>query len=259
MPAADPSSSALALPGAVFGQEREYHPQIGSTNDRARERAQAGAAEGLLVIADEQLRGRGRRGHTWTAPPGGAILASLLLRPQTPLAEAFAPTMILGLAVCAAARAAGAPTGLKWPNDVISRGRKLAGILCEMTLAGDRPEFVIAGFGVNVAFDPAPLGLAAVATSLAHEVPGPPPDRAALLDRILVEAEARYRRWQAGDYGAIWTEWQAALLTLGAPVRIDVGASAPLEGHALRVERDGTLIVATPTGEQAVLTGTVLV
>lgn len=249
---------AAALTTRTFGRVVEYYPQIGSTNDVARERARAGAPEGLLVIADEQVAGRGRRGRRWTAPPGSAILASLLLRPQAPPAEAFAPTMILGLAVLVAARAAGAPATLKWPNDVICRGRKLAGILCEMALAGGAVEFVVAGFGVNVTVDPVGLGLPDVATSLAAEAPGPVPDRVALLARILIEAEARYTHWQAGDYGAIWEEWRAALSTLGTAVQIDLGDGTIIAGQARRVEPDGTLIVATPAGEYSVIAGTIL-
>jgi BirA family biotin operon repressor/biotin-[acetyl-CoA-carboxylase] ligase len=166
--------------------------------------------------------------------------------------------MILGLAVCEAARAWGAPAVLKWPNDVLCRGRKLAGILCEAALTGGVPDFVVAGFGVNITLDPAALGLADVATSLSAEIAGPPPDRVAVLAHILAAAETRYRRWQAGAYDAIWEEWSGALATLGAEVRIEPGEGALVTGQALRVERDGTLVVATGAGEQRVVAGTVL-
>src|SRR3954451_19456404 len=102
-----------ALTTRDFGQDVEYYPQIGSTNDLLRERAVAGAAEGLLIISDEQVEGRGRMGRTWMAPAGSAILASLLLRPQVRADEAFAPTMIFGLAVQQAAVAFGVPALLK--------------------------------------------------------------------------------------------------------------------------------------------------
>ncbi|HET7076917.1 MAG TPA: biotin--[acetyl-CoA-carboxylase] ligase [Chloroflexia bacterium] len=253
-----PEGIAAQLSTRSFGRVLEYLPQTGSTNDVAREQARAGAPEGLLVVTDEQLRGRGRRGRIWTAPPGSAILASVVLRPQTPLAEAFAPTMIFALAVRAAARAWGAPAGLKWPNDVLCRGRKLAGILCEMPLTGGVAEFVVAGFGVNVDLDPESLGPGVVATSLRQEIAGPLPARAAVLARILAEAETRYARWQAGGYAAIWAEWRDALTTLGSYVRIDPGDGALIEGTALQVGPDGTLFVRTAAGEQAVIAGTVL-
>ncbi|HUS13410.1 MAG TPA: biotin--[acetyl-CoA-carboxylase] ligase [Chloroflexia bacterium] len=249
---------AAALTTRVFGRAIDYYAQTASTNDLAREQGRRGAPEGLLVITDEQTAGRGRRGRTWVAPPGSAILASLLLRPHVAPGELFAPTMILGLAVLEAARAWGAPAVLKWPNDVLCRGRKLAGILCEAGLTSGVVDFVVAGFGVNIAADPLPPGLADVATSLGAEITAPPPDRVTVLAHILAAAEARYLRWQAGAYSALWEEWQAALVTLGTAVRIDPGDGVVVSGQALRVERDGTLVVRTAVGEQGVVTGTVL-
>jgi BirA family transcriptional regulator, biotin operon repressor / biotin---[acetyl-CoA-carboxylase] ligase len=249
---------AAGLTTRAFGRPVEYHARVGSTNDLARERAGAGAPEGLLVVSDEQTAGRGRRGQRWLAPPGGAILASLLLRPRFATDDAFAPTMILGLAVCVAARAWGAPAVLKWPNDVFCGGRKLAGILCEMAFSGGRAEFVVAGFGVNVGFDPRAVGLDGVATSLSAAIAGAPPGRVAVLDRILGEAETRYGAWQAGGYEALWQEWRDALVTLGAVARVDPGDGAILTGLATRVEHDGALVLDTATGERRVVAGSVL-
>ncbi len=208
--------------------------------------------------AEEQQAGRGRRGHVWVAPPGSAILASLVLRPGTPAAEAFAPTMILGTAIRAALRAWDVPAGLKWPNDVLCDDRKIAGILCETALTEGRPDFVVAGFGVNFDFDVAAAGLADVAVTLAQVIPGPLPDREAVLTAILGAAEARYQAWQAGDYAGVWAEWRTALDTLGRSVRIDPGDGPPVVGEALDVARDGALIVGTATGRQMVHAGTVL-
>lgn len=242
----------------IFGQLIETYARVRSTNDLARAAAEAGVPEGLLVVADEQEAGRGRRGRVWQAPAGGAILASLLLRPQTPLTEGFAPTMLLGLAIMRAAQAWGVPAGLKWPNDVLVGGRKLAGILAEGTTRAGFLDFVVMGFGVNVGFDPVPLGLGDRATSFQRELGGPAPDRAAVLGRILVEAEKRYRTWQAGGYATLWAEWEAALTTLGTLVRVEVGENEIVTGTALRVEYDGALVVATGLGEQRVVAGTLL-
>lgn len=242
----------------VFGHAIEAYTVVSSTNDRARAAAARGAAEGLLVVADVQEAGRGRRGRVWQAPAGGAILASLLLRPQTPLTEAFAPTMLLGLAIQRTAQGLGVPAGLKWPNDVLVRGRKLAGILAEGTTRAGFLDYVVMGFGLNVGFDPAALDLGDRATSLQIEMDGVVPDRAAVLGRILLEAEKRYRAWQAGGYAALWSEWAAALTTLGTVVRVEVGAGEILTGPARRVEYDGALIVGTPEGERRVVAGTLL-
>jgi BirA family biotin operon repressor/biotin-[acetyl-CoA-carboxylase] ligase len=242
----------------VFGQAIETYPVVSSTNDRARAAAARGAAEGLLVVADVQEAGRGRRGRVWQAPAGGAVLASLLLRPQTPLTEAFAPTMLLGLAIQRTAQRLGVPAVLKWPNDVLVGGRKLAGILAEGTTRAGFLDYVVMGFGLNVGFDPAALGMGDRATSLQLELDGAAPDRAAVLGRILLEAEKRSRAWQAGGYATLWSEWAAALTTLNTQVWVEVAAGEILTGLARRVEYDGALIVATPEGERRVMAGTIL-
>jgi BirA family biotin operon repressor/biotin-[acetyl-CoA-carboxylase] ligase len=128
-----------------FGEPREHHAQIGSTNARAKELAAEGAPGGLVVTADEQTAGRGRQGREWFAPPGGALLYSALLRPlgDRPLLPLAVP-----LAVCDAAEAlAPVECGVKWPNDVWIADRKLAGVLIE-----GRPEedWAVIGIGLNV-------------------------------------------------------------------------------------------------------------
>jgi BirA family biotin operon repressor/biotin-[acetyl-CoA-carboxylase] ligase len=256
-PPLTPERIAAALTTHIFGHTIETYTVVASTNDLARAAAERGTAEGLLVVADEQEAGRGRRGRSWAAPPGSAILASLLLRPQTPLTEAFAPTMLLALAIMRTVQALGVPAGLKWPNDVLVAGRKLAGILAEGTTRAGFLDFVVMGFGVNVDFDPVAFGLGDRATSLRQEL-GAAPDRAAVLARILLEAEKRYRAWQAGGYAALWAEWQAALVTLGTMVRIEIGTGEIVSGPAIRVEYDGALIVATGMGERRVVAGTLL-
>lgn len=248
-----------ALTTHVFGQIVEAYAIVGSTNDLLRAAAEAGLPEGMLIVADEQATGRGRRGRLWQAPPGGAILASLLLRPRTPLSEMFAPIMLLALAVLRTVQALGVPAGLKWPNDVLVGRRKLAGVLAESAVSNGRINFVVVGFGVNVGFDPAAVGLGDIATSLSVELGGQAPGRAVVLARILAEAERRYSLWQAGGYTALWAEWRDALTTLGGFVRVEVGTGEIVSGQALRVDPDGALRVATPDGEeQRVVAGTVL-
>ena len=133
------------VPGMSLGEPREHLPTVGSTNERARELAEDGAAHGTLVTADEQTAGRGRQGRSWSTPPGVAIAASLILREFDELLPLRA-----GLAV---ADVAGPDALVKWPNDVWIDGRKIAGILVEAR--GD--EWAILGIGVNVAVDPSTL------------------------------------------------------------------------------------------------------
>src|SRR5215217_1880886 len=140
-----------------LGDPREHHERIGSTNDRARELAEQGAAHGTLVTAGEQTAGRGRQGRSWATPPGTAIAASLVLREFDNLLPLRA-----GLAV---ADVAGAGAMVKWPNDVWIGGRKVAGILAE---ARSEPRWAVLGIGVNVAVDvdSLPRDVAAIAGTL---------------------------------------------------------------------------------------------
>lgn len=261
-PVLDLAGLQVGLTTARFGRAAEFYPSLGSTNDLASALARAGAAEGLLVLADEQTAGRGRLGRSWTAPAGSSILASLLLRPRLPRDQAFAPTMIMGLAVQQAAVQFGVPATLKWPNDVLVADKKLAGILCEVAYpamhapgAGVPECWVVAGFGVNVNFDLDGYELGERATSFSRELRGPL-DRLALLNEILLQAEHRYYSWQRGAYAPLWREWRSNLSTIGRRVRIDIGSECSVEGQALAVEHDGALVVATSTGRQRVVSGT---
>ncbi len=134
-----------------LGRPYIYFARIGSTNDEARRRADAGAAEGLLLVADEQTAGRGRLDRRWWAPPGSSLLMSLLLRPDLPLARAGQLTMCLGLsAVEGINRVTGLTPRLKWPNDLALDGLKLGGMLSEVKSTGDRLEYAVLGLGLNV-------------------------------------------------------------------------------------------------------------
>ena len=145
------TSIAAALTTRRLGRPALCFPQIGSTNDVAHERAAAGAAEGLLVLADEQTAGRGRLDRRWWAPPGSSLLMSLLLRPPLPPGQAGQLTMCLGLAAAEGVEAVtGLQPALKWPNDLLLGGRKLGGMLSELRLDGERLAYAVLGLGVNV-------------------------------------------------------------------------------------------------------------
>jgi BirA family biotin operon repressor/biotin-[acetyl-CoA-carboxylase] ligase len=122
----------------------------GSTNDEAARLARAGAGDGTVVIAHAQHTGRGREGRAWSSPPGAGLYLSVVLRPALALADVPPLTLAIGVAVCDAAIAAGASATLKWPNDVLVRHRKLAGVLVETQSQGNRLDAVIAGIGVNL-------------------------------------------------------------------------------------------------------------
>jgi BirA family biotin operon repressor/biotin-[acetyl-CoA-carboxylase] ligase len=197
------------------GQTVYYWPAVGSTNDELKRLADEGAPEGTLAIADEQTAGRGRMGRTWVAPAGSSLLMSLLFRPDwLAPAQAQQITMLCALAAAdAVAEVAGAQPGLKWPNDLLLDGKKLAGVLTELSFTGDRLAWAVVGVGLNVNADFAGQPeLADTAISLSMAV-GRPVARLGLLHAYLAGVEARYDALRIGQ--SPHREWAARLATLG--------------------------------------------
>jgi BirA family biotin operon repressor/biotin-[acetyl-CoA-carboxylase] ligase len=210
-PEVDPAESgALAgcLPGAPLGGPLLAFARLDSTQETCRRRAEAGAPEGLVVVAGHQARGRGSRGRSWTAPPGAGLLFSVLLRPTRPAAEWSTLTLVGALAVAEGLEAVtGLAPQLKWPNDVLLDDRKVAGLLAEARHGGH--PHVVLGVGINLTqsradFDP---GLADRATSLA--LAGGPAPRGAVLAAVLASLAARYRDWLARGFAALREPWRA--------------------------------------------------
>lgn len=233
------------LTTAFMGRRVIYYRSVGSTNDVAKELAVRGAPEGMLVIAEEQTAGRGRLGRRWLAPSGTSLLMSLLFRPYflAPY-QAQRLTMICSLAVVEAIEAVtGLTAAIKWPNDIMVRGKKAGGILTELGATGHRLDYAVVGLGLNVNLDfGAAMGeLAATATSLSQEL-GREVSRRALLWRILENIESRYRRLQAGELPH--DEWASRLVTLHHHVIADT-SQGTIEGWAEGVDADGALIVRT--------------
>ena len=223
---------AAALTTRRLGRPTLYYPIIGSTNDVAHAEAAGDAADGLLVIADEQTAGRGRLDRRWWAPPGSSLLMSLLLRPALPAHAAGQLTMCLGLAAVEGIESVtGLRPAVKWPNDLLLEGRKLGGMLTELRLDGERLAYAVLGLGVNVnvnfeaerwmlddgrsTIDHRPSsGLADTAISLSMTL-GRGVDRVTLLAAILARCEAWYERATAGESPHAagppgWTRWGAA-------------------------------------------------
>lgn len=209
---------------------------VDSTQRIAFDLAADGAPDGTVVVADEQRAGRGRRGRVWRAAPGEGLLLSILLRPR--LAPHLWPTLSLTAAVAVAEALDGAAAlavRLKWPNDVMSRGRKLAGILLE-----SRPStepVVVVGIGLNVGQREFPADLAGLATSVAIET-GRPADRDRLLGALLGSFEAWQARLEREGFAPVRERWLALTDTLGRRVTADA-----VTGEALDLDDDGALVV----------------
>ena len=201
-------------------------------------RAAHAAPEGTVVVAEEQTSGRGRRGRTWESSARAGLWWSLLLRPGVPADRLGWLPLVVGVGVARGVRSAvGVEVALKWPNDVLMEGRKLAGILAERLADGS----VVVGVGINVDQDEAelPEGGGSLRTS------GISADRTAVLIDVLAAIAVTYREWLAG--ADVIQEYADLSATLGHDVRADLGDRVVI-GHAVRLGPSGELVVVDAGG-----------
>lgn len=272
-----PEAIRVALTTRWLGRPTTVFDAIPSTNNWLAEQAATGAPHGALAIADVQTAGRGRMGRTWQSPPGAGLLFSLLFRPpatvtpgQVGLAAAAGVAVALSGPPPSPPSTEGSkrvepfmrevsslppPAGgwgglearLKWPNDVLIGGKKVAGLLGDASFRDGRPEWVIVGIGLNVNLAPADFPAAppggAAPTSLLAQL-GRPVERAPLLAAILAAIEPRYEALVAGEAQA--GEWRRLSATVGQPVRVTGGMA--VEGVAVDIAADGSLLVQQADG-----------
>ena len=242
----------------VLGKELLYFSQIGSTNDEAKRRAVEGYPEGTLVITEAQLGGRGRLARGWFSPHARGIWFSLILRPPFPPQEAPKCTLMAAVAINRAIRdCTGIASGIKWPNDILINGKKLVGILTEMSAEMDAINHVVIGMGVNVniAADEIPLELQAVATSLQIETGAPVP-RLDLFVQILARLEELYLTAKKEGFATVLEAWRQESITLNRVVNV-IAPDRTFVGKAVDIDADGALLVETATGIERVLAGDV--
>lgn len=243
---ADDLWSRLRQP-RVIGRDIRVFQETSSTNDIVEKLARDGVGEGVVVFAESQSKGRGRLGRKWISPKGRGLWFSVLLRPQLP------PVSVTQLTIAAAtavARAIRKQTGLlpeiKWPNDILIDGRKVAGILTELAAELDRVRYVIIGIGVDVNVPEFPAELADAATSLTA-VAGRHFVRAEIAAAILEELEADYARIARGAFASLAEEWEQQCVTVGRRVKIHIG-DRTLTGRAESLDSDGALLLRTDHG-----------
>lgn len=237
----------------------ELLPEAASTNQLAAERARAGAPDGLLVVADHQVAGRGRLDRSWQTPPGSAVTFSLLLRPDVPAPAWPWLPLLTGHTVAKALTALGYDAAVKWPNDVLLDGRKVAGILVERVDTDAGPAAVV-GIGINVGLAAEELPVE-TATSLAVARPGTVPDREEVLVAVVEAVREGYDTWQVGGAEAsarLRSSYVAHCATLGQEVRVDLPGGTAVTGRAVDVDPDGRLVVETATGPEKVGAGDVV-
>ena len=230
------------------GKNPEYHDSLGSTNERARLLAEEGAPEGTLVVSDAQTSGRGRRGRSWASPAGKNLYFTLLLRPDFIPDKASMLTLVMALAVQKAIEEiSGCKAGIKWPNDIVLNGKKITGILTEMSVQNDRIDNVVIGVGVNVKAQEFAPELADKAASLEGEL-GKSISRALLLEKIMEHFERDYALFlKRLDLSLLMKDYNACLINLGREVQVLEPAGA-YNGIAEGINEKGELLVRLPDG-----------
>jgi len=247
---------SAAAPPLPPGFRLLRYETIGSTNDEAKRLAQAGTPGGTVVWAGAQTAGRGRRGRNWASPPGN-LYASLLLRPDCPLAEAAQLGFVAGLSVADTLVPLIPPQlrlRLKWPNDVLLDGRKLAGILLEsVTNAGATAEFVVIGVGINLASSPGTAEYPATSLAEADIAEVEPGEALA----AFVAAFARWAaRWRAEGFAPIRAAWLGRASGVGEAVSVRLDRST-LTGRFAGLDEAGALLLEQEAGCRRIAAGDV--
>jgi BirA family transcriptional regulator, biotin operon repressor / biotin---[acetyl-CoA-carboxylase] ligase len=235
--------SDTTLKVALAPRAVRFYEQVGSTNDLALDWLRDGAAAGSVVIADEQTNGRGRLGRSWFAPPGTALMLSIVLHPD---AGTLSRVGMLGaLSVCETLEGLGAKdAGIKWPNDVRLGERKVCGVLPEAAWDGNRLLGAVLGIGLNVRIPFENTDLDAIAVSLEPAL-GVRVDRLDVLERLL----ERVDYWSAQLASShLFEAWKTRLTTLGQRVK-HTGTDGPIEGTAENVDDQGALLLRLDDGQ----------
>ncbi len=230
--------------GSRFGRFFRYHDEIESTNLEAKALANSGAPEGVVVVAEAQSAGRGRRGRSWTSPPGKGLLFSALLRPAIPMVDAHLLTLVAATALAETMeRFAEVPVQIKWPNDLFIDNRKLGGILMEVAGEHDEVEWVIAGMGVNVntEYSELPVPLRRTATSLKITT-GQSVDRSDLLAALLLSFDAHYTHAVHHGFERAITNFRSRDFLLHRTVDVETREGI-VRGTAVGIDEYGALLV----------------
>lgn len=230
------------------GQEIVCFTETDSTNVRARKLEENGAAHGTLVVAEQQTAGRGRRGRGWESPAGSSIYMSLLLRPEFLPNKAPMLTIVMAYSVATALREqTGLDFRIKWPNDIVLNGKKVVGILTEMSTEIEYINHVVIGVGINVNTEAFPEEICATATSIRRES-GKTWRRAELIAAILRQFEVQYERFvKEEDLAYLREAYDAILVNCNREVRI-LGEKDGYRAVALGIDDQGELLVRKEDG-----------
>lgn len=242
------------------GRYLEAYAEIDSTNRRARQLGEEGAAGGAVVVAESQTAGRGRRGRSWVTPAGSALAFSVLLRPQLPPQRVSMLTLVAAMAVSRAIdEQTGLSTRIKWPNDIVVNKKKLCGILTEMSTELEVIHYVVIGIGINVHIREFPQELQEKATSLYLET-GKRWNRSELLGLVMKYLEEYLEKFESsGDMSGLRAEYEARLAGKGSQVSLEENG-AVRRALCLGITDNGGLLVQHEDGRtEEIISGEVSV
>lgn len=245
-----PEAIQSDLDATVIGSRVECFHELDSTNSEACRLADKGAPEGLVVIADQQYAGKGRLGRQWESPAGVNLYASILLRPKILPIDAPKLTFLSAVAVCRAIKSSSTlQPQVKWPNDVLVDGVKVAGLLNEMSSETDQVKYVVLGIGVNLNMqeEQFPSNLRAPASSLAI-LSGQTVSRLNFTRALLAEIDTLYQLFIAQGSEPIICAWQELCSMIGHPARIDCNG-VQIQGVMEGLAEDGALLMRTGEGK----------
>ncbi len=230
------------------GHPITFYSEIGSTNVQAKLDAENGAPQGALLVADMQTAGRGRRGRTWNSPAGINVYFTLILKPDYAPDKASMVTLLMALAVAEGIReTCGIEAGIKWPNDIVVNGRKVCGILTEMSVEREFIHYVVIGVGINVGIQEFAPELIASATSLEAEC-GKSVSKAGLIANVMRAFEKYYEKFQSStDLSGVLAEYNGLLVNRGREVRV-LDPKGEFQGVAQGINSTGELLVSMEDG-----------
>jgi len=235
------------------GKNIAYYDVIDSTNKQAKIEAMGGADHGTIVVAEQQQSGKGRRGRWWSSPYGKGIWLSMILRCNIEPSKASMITLVAGLAVCNVVKEITAlDAKIKWPNDIVVNGKKVCGILTEMSMEISEIDYIVVGIGINVNTDEFDTEILDMATSLKKEA-GKAFSRKQLLQNILLEFEKLYDIFmKTGDLTNLIEKYNERSINMGKYVKV-INGNNVLVGKVENIDKEGQLIIITDNNEKHVI------
>lgn len=233
----------------MAGKHLLYFDVTDSTNTEAKRQAESGAPEGLLVVADKQESGKGRRGRGWESPSGSNIFMTLLLRPSFAPQKASMTTLVMALGTAQAiTEVSGLQAEIKWPNDIVVNGKKVVGILTELAMETDYIQYLVCGVGINVNQAEIPESIRNTATSLYLEG-GKKVNRAGLIQKVMERFEENYEIFcRSGDMSGLLNAYNERLVNKEACVRV-LDPLGEYEGISHGINEKGELLVEKEDGQ----------